>query len=82
MEILSDISITNFFKKGTRAPGAAGVIHNDLAKTFIQAQVTKYDDVLQAEGKENILRSEGKIQQKGKDYAVEDGDIMYFKVSS
>lgn len=68
--------------QGTRAPGAAGVIHNDLAKTFIQAQVTKYDDVILAGGKENTLKSEGKILFKGKDYVVEDGDIVYFKVSS
>lgn len=67
--------------KGTRAPGAAGVIHNDLAKTFIQAQITKYEDVIKYEGKDNLLRSDGKIQQKGKDYAVEDGDVIYFKVS-
>lgn len=67
--------------KGTRAPNAAGVIHNDLAKTFIQAQVTKYDDVVKAKGNESLLKSEGKIQQKGKDYVVEDGDTMYFKVS-
>lgn len=64
-----------------RAPGAAAVIHNDLAKTFIQAQVSKFEDVVKAEGKDSVLKAEGKVLQKGKDYVVEDGDIIYFKVS-
>ncbi|KAA8917076.1 hypothetical protein TRICI_000748 [Trichomonascus ciferrii] len=69
-------------RQGVKAPEAAGVIHNDLQKTFIQAQVYKYDDVLVCNGDESSLKSNGKLLQKGKDYVVEDGDIILFKVSS
>lgn len=43
--------------------------------------MTKLEDVLEAEGKDSVLKAEGKILQKGKDYIVEDGDVVYFKVS-
>ncbi|CAN6625999.1 obg-like ATPase 1 [Trichomonascus vanleenenianus] len=69
-------------RKGTRAPEAAGVIHNDFQKTFVQAQVMKYDDVVEAAGDEAELKSKGKVQSKGKDYEVEDGDVILFKAGA
>lgn len=66
-------------QQGVRAPQAAGVIHNDLEKTFILANVTKYDDAIASNGDEARLKSLGKVSQKGKDYEMEDGDIVHFK---
>ncbi len=62
-------------RKGLLAPQAAGVIHSDLEKGFIRAEVMKYND-LNSLGSESELRQEGKIYLKGKDYIVEDGDIV------
>lgn len=60
------------------APQAAGVIHTDLERTFILAQIMKYKDLIEL-GDENSVKSNGKLMQKGKDYLVEDGDIIYVK---
>ncbi|CUM65781.1 uncharacterized protein PRCAT00003429001 [Priceomyces carsonii] len=60
------------------APQAAGTIHTDLERTFILAQVTKYDDLIEY-GDEASVKAAGKLLQKGKDYIVEDGDILYIK---
>ncbi|CAL9734416.1 obg-like ATPase 1 [Monosporozyma servazzii] len=68
-------------RKGTKAPQAAGVIHNDLMKTFILAEVTKFEDVLEYQD-EAAIKAAGKLQQKGKNYVVEDGDIMYFRAAA
>lgn len=65
-------------RKGTKAPQAAGVIHGDLEKSFIQAQVTKYAD-LKEYGDEKAVQAAGKLLIKGRDYEVTPGDIMYFK---
>ncbi|KAJ6259050.1 LOW QUALITY PROTEIN: hypothetical protein Dda_5946 [Drechslerella dactyloides] len=63
-------------RKGTKAPQAAGVIHTDFEKTFIQAVVSKYEDLV-ALGSEAELKAKGKIATKGKEYVVEDGDILH-----
>ena len=68
-------------RKGTKAPQAAGVIHNDLMNTFILAQVMKYEDVVEYQD-DNAVKAAGKLQQKGKDYVVEDGDIIYFRAGA
>lgn len=68
-------------REGTKAPQAAGVIHNDLMNTFILAQVTKYDDLVEL-GDENAVRAAGKLMQKGKEYVVEDGDVIYFRAGA
>ncbi|AQZ16074.1 OLA1 (YBR025C) [Zygosaccharomyces parabailii] len=68
-------------REGTKAPQAAGVIHNDLMNTFILAQVMKYPDVIEYKD-DNAIKSAGKLQQKGKDYVVEDGDIIYFRAAA
>lgn len=60
---------------GAMAPKAAGVIHSDLEKGFIRAEVIKYDDFINL-GSEAKLKEAGKLYLKGKDYIVEDGDIL------
>ncbi len=68
-------------RNGTKAPQAAGVIHNDLMHTFILAQVTKYHDLIEF-GDDTAVKAHGKLLQKGKDYVVEDGDIIYFRAGA
>lgn len=65
-------------RNGTKAPQAAGVIHTDFEKTFIQALVYKYED-LKLLGDEAEVKAKGKVATKGKDYTVNDGDVMHFK---
>ena len=62
------------------APQAAGTIHTDLERTFILAQVIKYDDLIEY-GDEKSVQAAGKLMQKGKDYFVEDGDIIFVKAA-
>ncbi len=64
--------------KGMTAPQAAGVIHSDFEKGFIRAEVIKYDDFVKY-GSEAKVKEAGKLQVNGKDYVVEDGDIMHFR---
>ncbi|KAF2145356.1 uncharacterized protein K452DRAFT_264309 [Aplosporella prunicola CBS 121167] len=65
----------------TKAPQAAGVIHGDFEKTFIQAIVYNFN-ALKEIGDEASLKSQGKIMTKGKDYVVEDGDILLIKAGA
>ena len=64
--------------KGMLAPQAAGVIHTDFEKGFIRAEVIKYTDFVRL-GSEAACRDAGKLAVQGKDYLVEDGDIMHFR---
>lgn len=64
-------------RRGALAPEAAGVIHSDLERGFIRAEMMKYDDLVAA-GDEKKLRETGKFHSKGRDYLVEDGDILSF----
>ena len=66
------------FHKGWKAPQCAGVIHTDFEKGFIRAEVIKYDDYLRY-GSEAAIREAGKLGIEGKDYVVQDGDIMHFR---
>jgi obg-like ATPase 1 len=68
-------------RTGTKAPQAAGVIHGDFEKTFIQAVVYNYN-TLREEGDEATCKAKGKIMTKGKDYVVEDGDILLIKAGA
>lgn len=68
-------------RHGTKAPQAAGVIHSDFEKTFIQAIVYNYS-VLKELGDEAEVRAKGKMMTKGKDYVVEDGDILLIKAGA
>jgi len=65
-------------RKGLKAPQAAGVIHTDFERGFISGEVMKYDDLI-ALGSENEVKKEGKVRTEGKNYEVQDGDIIYFK---
>lgn len=66
------------FNKGIKAPQAAGIIHSDFEKGFIRAEVIKYDDYIKYES-EAACRESGKIAVEGKEYIVQDGDIMHFR---
>lgn len=68
-------------RNGTKAPQAAGVIHNDFEKTFIQALVYNFD-VLKELGDEAEVKAKGKVMTKGKDYVVQDGDIILIKAGA
>lgn len=65
-------------KRGTLAPQAAGKIHTDFERGFIRADVVKYDDLISL-GDYNVCKEKGKVMSVGKDYVVQDGDIMLFK---
>jgi len=65
-------------ERGWKAPKAAGVIHTDFEKGFIRAEVIKYDDYIQYRS-EAACRDAGKLNVEGKDYVVQDGDIMHFR---
>jgi GTP-binding protein YchF len=64
--------------KGAKAPQAAGVIHTDFERGFIRAQTIAYEDYV-ALGGEMAAKEAGKARDEGKDYVVEDGDVMLFK---
>jgi len=66
------------FRKGWKAPQCAGVIHSDFEKGFIRAEVIKYEDYI-TYGSETAVKEAGKMYIEGKDYIVEDGDVMYFR---
>ncbi len=63
--------------KGDKAPKAAGVIHTDFERGFIRAEVIKYEDFIKYKS-EAATRAAGKLSTEGKDYIVQDGDIMHF----
>lgn len=64
--------------KGTKAPQAAGKIHTDFEKGFIKAEIVSYDDLIQA-GSYLKARENGKVRMEGKEYVVQDGDIIVFR---
>lgn len=64
--------------KGMKAPQAAGVIHTDFEKGFIRAEVIKFKDFMHF-GSESACRDNGKLSVEGKEYVVDDGDIMHFR---
>ncbi len=66
------------FKKGTSAPGAAGVIHTDFEKGFIRAEVISFEDYVLCGG-ELGAKEAGKWRLEGKDYVVQDGDVVHFR---
>ena len=63
---------------GATAPQAAGVIHSDFERGFIKAEVISYDDYVSLGG-EKGAREAGKLRMEGKDYIVQDGDVMHFR---
>lgn len=65
-------------KKGTKAPQAAGKIHSDIERGFIRAEVVSYDDLMR-EGSMNAVKEKGLLRSEGKDYIMQDGDIVLFR---
>ncbi|NVJ53625.1 MAG: redox-regulated ATPase YchF [Campylobacteraceae bacterium] len=68
-------------RKGTKAPQAAAVIHNDFEKGFIKAEVISYEDFVSLGG-EAKCKEAGKLRLEGKDYVVQDGDVMHFRFNT
>ncbi len=66
------------FRRGSKAPRCAGIIHTDFEKGFIRAEVIKYDDFVNLGG-EQAVKEVGKMAVEGKEYVVQDGDIMHFR---
>ena len=66
------------FTKGMKAPDCAGVIHSDFKKGFIRAEVFSYNDIMEY-GSEQALKEAGKLRVEGKEYVVQDGDIMHIR---
>ena len=65
-------------KKGTKAPQAAGKIHSDIERGFIKAEIVSYDDLIK-EGSMSLAREKGLVRSEGKDYIMQDGDVVLFK---
>lgn len=65
-------------KKGTKAPQAAGKIHSDIERGFIKAEVVSYTDLVK-EGSMLAAREKGLVRSEGKEYIMQDGDIVLFK---
>ena len=66
------------YRKGSKAPQCAGIIHTDFEKGFIRAEVIKYEDYITL-GSEAACKEAGKMSIEGKEYVVQDGDIMHFR---
>jgi ribosome-binding ATPase YchF (GTP1/OBG family) len=64
--------------KGWKAPQAAGVIHSDFEKGFIKAEVISYEDFIRLGG-EAGAKDKGRLRIEGKEYVVQDGDVMHFR---
>ncbi|GAA1587792.1 MULTISPECIES: redox-regulated ATPase YchF [Kribbella] len=65
-------------KRGATAPEAAGVIHTDFQRGFIKAEIVSFDDLIDA-GSMNAARAAGKVRMEGKDYVMQDGDVVEFR---
>ena len=65
-------------KKGTKAPQAAGKIHSDIERGFIKAEIVSYDDLIK-EGNMVAVKEKGLLRSEGKEYIMQDGDIVLFK---
>ena len=66
------------FKKGTTAKKAAGLIHSDIERGFIKAEIMKYNDLEELKDEKKVQEA-GKLNLEGKDYIMQDGDIVYFR---
>ncbi len=66
------------FRKGMKAPQCAGVIHTDFERGFIRAETVAYADLVEA-GSMNVAKEAGKVRSEGKEYIVQDGDVMLFR---
>jgi len=66
------------FRRGMKAPQAAGIIHSDFERGFIRAETMGYDELVQA-GSEKALKEAGRLRSEGKDYVVQEGDVILFR---
>lgn len=66
------------YRKGTKAPQAAGKIHSDIERGFIRAEVVAYDDLMKC-GSMAAAKEKGLVRSEGKDYIMKDGDIVLFR---
>ena len=66
------------FKKGMKAPQCAGIIHTDFERGFIRAEIVAYEDLLAA-GSHNAAKEAGKVRLEGKEYIMQDGDVVHFR---
>ena len=64
--------------EGTKAPQAAGKIHTDFERGFIRAEVVSYDNLVE-QGSMNAAKEKGLVRSEGKDYVVQDGDVVLFR---
>lgn len=69
-------------REGTRAPQAAGIIHGDFEKTFIQALVYNFEVLKDCGGEESEVKAKGRVLTSGKTYIVQDGDILLIKAGA
>ena len=65
-------------KKGTKAPQAAGKIHSDIERGFIRAEIVSYNDLMK-EGSIVAVKEKGLMRSEGKDYIMQDGDVVLFR---
>ena len=65
-------------KKGTKAPQGAGKIHSDIERGFIRAEIVSYDDLIR-EGSMTAAKEKGLVRSEGKEYIMQDGDIVLFR---
>ena len=68
-------------ENNSKAPNAAGVIHTDFEKKFIRAETVSYEDFIKYKGF-NECKNIGKVRLEGKDYIVQDGDVMFFRTGA
>ena len=66
------------FRKGMKAPECAGVIHTDFQKGFIRAETYAFKDIDEL-GSEHAVKEAGRLRLEGKDYEVQDGDVLHFR---
>ncbi|MGC4378777.1 redox-regulated ATPase YchF [Fictibacillus sp. Mic-4] len=66
------------FRKGMKAPQCAGIIHTDFERGFIRAEVVAYEDLIEA-GNMNAAKEKGKVRLEGKEYEMQDGDVVHFR---
>ena len=66
------------FRTGMTAPEAAGIIHTDFQRGFIRAEIVSYDDLADA-GSMAVAKERGQVRLEGKEYIVQDGDVIHFR---
>jgi ribosome-binding ATPase YchF (GTP1/OBG family) len=66
------------FKSGSKAPVCAGIVHSDFERGFIKAEIYSFEDLVKY-GSEQAVKDKGRLRIEGKDYIVQDGDIVHFR---